>query len=38
MEDYDLEMYIGPHNILQSWDIEDFRPGNLRTNLPFINF
>ena len=38
MDDYDVDMYIGPHNILRSWHMEDAGTFMLRTNLPFVGF
>ncbi len=37
MDDYDIELYVGSHNILGSWELEDFGHYNLRSNLSFIN-
>ena len=38
MDDCDVELYIGPHNILESWEIENIGHYSLRTNLPVGNF
>lgn len=37
MDDYDIELNIGSHNVLGSWKLEDFGYYILHTNLSFIN-
>ena len=37
MDDYEIDMFIESHNILETLDIEDFGIWSLKTNLPFIN-
>ncbi len=38
MDEFDIDMFIDSHNILETVDIEDFGIWSLRTNLPFVNF
>jgi len=37
MEEYDAFLYIGSHNILLSWDLEDIDSYILDTNLSFVD-
>ena len=37
MDEYDIELNIGSHNVLGYWELEDFGRYILRSNLSFIN-
>jgi len=38
IEKFDTEFRIGPHNILETWEIEDLDFYTLDTNLSFVDF
>ncbi len=37
IEEYDVHLYIGHHNILKFWDLENVVHCFLNTNLPFVS-